>query len=421
MNPRQWPVHDDDDDDDDCTCARVSTSRTVPPSKHSRINKLPSQSQTTVTLNTLDTSSSTSTAATAVDSDDFDDNNESNGSDDTDVPVHAGGRMYPSAGVSPLNPSAPMNSKSNSKLSSSTHTTDVLNHHHHHSNHYQRDPLKEPWFIIVATLTVMFILSSGVLIFLMRARSSSSANNKTPVVQHINVSMLPNDLGTNNGNGKIASSIVHDSVWIDHSWFNGGGGGTASNGNQSNLSNAMATSLATMFGSNPRIPSSSSKFIREITCNGAGAGGGGTGSSTLEDTYSEIESNDYAVVADIQNLSTFKSRAAGGGQSSSNNLINSSINNNGVNGGGGALSHRSNSPGPYATTNLINITPNALYRVSNDITNCKSYRGLNPLVDHISSFTQLQPQPANGNGSSNGLQRKSQQQANASPYHKLKP
>lgn len=391
------------------------------PSKHSRINK-PSSSTVGVTGNSLDAVTSSSTTITV----DIDDPDDSNGSDEL-VPTMVNGEnngingaSYPQSPSSQLNPSQPFNSKSNSKLSSSH---DGSNHHHHHTNHYQRDPLKEPWFIIVATLTVMFILSSGVLIFLMRARSSSSAHAKTPVVQHINVSMLPNDLGANNINGnKIASSIVHDSVWIDHSWFNGTNG---SNGNASNLNSAMATSLATMFGSNSRIPSSSSKFIREITCNGA-TGAGGTTSSTLEDTYSEIESNDYAVVADIQNLSTFKSRSNNGGHSGSNNLIcNSSINNNAVNGGS---SHRSNSPGPYATTNLINITPNALFRVSNDITNCKSYRGLNPLVDHISSFSQLQSPSASNSGNvpPNGMrkltqqQQQQQQQQNASPYHKLK-
>lgn len=266
----------------------------------------------------------------------------------------------------------------------------------------------------------MFILSSGVLIFLMRARSSTS-NGKTPVVQHISVSLPPNDLGGGNvSGGKLASSIAHDSVWIDHSWFNNG-----NVGNQNSLNNGMATSLATMFGSNSRLPASSSKFIREITC--------GTGSSTLEDTYSEIESNDYAVVADIQNLSTFKSR-------------NNNVNGGSINGGGGSNSiknannnsgvtshsHRSNSPGPYATTNLINITPNALFRVSNDVNGTSGYRGLKPLTDHISSFTQLNNHTqstsidyhGNGNGSCNRKstqQQQQQQQQPSSPYHKLRP
>lgn len=278
-------------------------------------------------------------------------------------------------------------------------------HDGHHHHHYTRDPLKEPWFIIVAALTVMFILSSGVLIFLMRQRSASSSS-KTPVVQHISVS-LPNDLGTGSIAGK-ASSLVHEPVWIDHSWFGGGANG---NCNSSSIT-GIASGLAMVGGSSSRVPSSSSKLIREMGC--------GTGSSTLEDTYSVIEANDYAEVADVQNLTTFK-----------RNNNNASANANGQQGAVSGLLHRSNSPGPYATTNLINITPNALYRVANEGGGGGGgYRGLNPLVDHLSTFGQLAPHlQANGGGSgTSSVPRKQnssqpppqQSQLLSSPYHKLR-
>lgn len=358
------------------------------PTKHPRIHGKLHPAAVTPTVQEV--SSST------VDSGIIDDPEESNEPDDLDE----NSPLYPQQQL-PL----PSSTGKQSKVPIFVPGSNAHDGHHHH--HYSRDPLKEPWFIIVASLTVMFILSSGVLVFLMRQRSASS-HSKTPVVQHISVS-LPNDLGTNSMNGK-GSSLVHDSVWIDHSWFGGGSSSGVGGGTASNSITGIASGLA-MVGSNSRVPSSSSKLIREMGC--------GTGSSTLEDTYSVIETNDYAEVADVQNLTTFKRN-------------NNNANSNGQQ-GANALLHRSNSPGPYATTNLINITPNALYRVTNEVAN-GGYRGLNPLVDHLSTFGQLAPHlqgqldhanSANGSTSSvtrkqHSNQQQQQSQLPSSPYHKLR-
>jgi len=236
---------------------------------------------------------------------------------------------------------------------------------------FLRDPLRQPWFIVIAALAVMFILSSGVLIFLMRQRSGMRGKKQHPVVQHISLSLPKNDLsGSSSGSGGLATgiggtSLVRDALWIDRSWFGTTGAQPRedSGGSQQQQQSLLYPphhhqplslpksgkrgvghpKLINTHWTTSRFSSSNGKQQQhQTTKRNHHHHLSQQDAEDLEDSYSIIESNDYAEVAESVGggglLSTFKNRS------------NRSENN------------RSSTPGPYATTNLINITTNAMYR-----------------------------------------------------------
>ena len=192
-----------------------------------------------------------------------------------------------------------------------------------------RDPLRQPWYIITIAITVtMLLLASAVLFFLSRQRSGG----KKPVVQHISLSMPKNDLGSVQSPG--CSSLVRDALWVDRSWFAGNAGDRGSLHSHHHLQ----THQMQQHHQGKTATTSSSKVLSNWIPSY------NTHSSPVDDeAYSVIDSNnEYAEVAENQNLSTFKRQ---------NNLLHQQ-----------QQQIRPSTPGPYATTNLINITTNAMYR-----------------------------------------------------------
>lgn len=215
-----------------------------------------------------------------------------------------------------------------------------------------RDPLRQPWFIVIIALTVMFILSSGVLIFLMKQRSGG----KKPHVQHISLSLPKNDLTSASSPG--CSSLVRDALWVDRSWFNGRSDHTASLHSHHHL---QTHQMQQHHQGKTATTTSSSKVV------GNWIPSGYEPRSPVDDSYSVIDgNNEYAEVAESSNLSTFKKRQ--------NNLLQQHHQQQVM-----QQQQRPSTPGPYATTNLINITTNAMYRSVED------YDGRPPPPSHRDS------------------------------------
>jgi len=197
-----------------------------------------------------------------------------------------------------------------------------------------RDPLRQPWFIVIIAITVILILASGVLIFLMRQKSGG----KKPAIQHITLSLPKNDLGSHHALSPGGSSLVRDALWVDRSWFRGEHPPPHVHQNSLHSHHHLQTHQIQQHHQGKMGTTSSSKIL---STNWVPSSGYDRSSSPVDDPYSVIESNEYAEVSENQNLSTFKRQ---------NNLL---------------MQHqqiRSTTPGPYATTNLINITSNAMYR-----------------------------------------------------------
>jgi hypothetical protein len=273
------------------------------------------------------------------------------------------------------------------------------------------DPMKQPWWLLVIILlTVMFIFSSGVLIFLMRQRSNShkSSSNKNQSVQHISLSLPKNYDPANH-----PAPLVHDSMWIDRSWYNGGGSGGGRNGGTVDQRREQSSLLSHHQLSN----SSSSRGVQQpllgpnlisqqkqthlftnwsnnapgnhLVPAAANAAASASNASPYDHSlvldendssvYSVIESshNDYAEVSESQNLSSFRRNQH---HQHHNHNQQSSYTQSMLHNNGGKKSQpphyqsnrnqmqssnqqdRPTTPGPYATTNLINITSNAMYR-----------------------------------------------------------
>lgn len=280
------------------------------------------------------------------------------------------------------------------------------------------DPLKQPWWLLaIILLTVMFIFSSGVLIFLMRQRSSSkkAGSNKNQSVQHINLS-LPKNYDPAN-----PAPLIHDSMWIDGSWYGSGSSSTAAtavittaagnNGSCENQRTAIRTTAGassvehqsllshhqqnrgvvqqpppSLLGSNSISQQKQSHHLFTNWSNNApgilipSSGHPTTTydhSLVLDDNDSSVYSvidghNDYAEVSENQNhLSSFRRNHQRhnqqSGYSSQSMMHKKSLQllqqqQQQMHTNRNQQQDRPTTPGPYATTNLINITSNALYR-----------------------------------------------------------
>lgn len=227
------------------------------------------------------------------------------------------------------------------------------NHNHHpflvekdnRNGHFQ-DPFKQSWLIIIIALTVMFILSSAVLIFLMRQRSAK----KRPIQQHIITTTIPKNNSLEN-----TCSLIHEAVWMDVQ---------QQQQNTSLSSSVKKNQLKSSSGMNcsPLVPTTNSKLIKtswsppskqSATPSHQHYHHSSILNYEMHPTYEEAGggNNDYAEVNDghSQHFSTFGAARRNGSNATSNG------NNGNSSDQRGQLCH---SPGPYATTNLINITSN---------------------------------------------------------------
>lgn len=289
------------------------------------------------------------------------------------VPTNQYGSGSLSSGVDRRYPSFVSEVVTNQSYQPPPHLVHEGHSHNHHpflvekdsrSGHFQ-DPLKQSWLIIIVALTVMFILSSAVLIFLMRQRSAK----KRPIQQHIITTTIPKNNSLEN-----TCSLIHEAVWMQHDSHHQ----TSSSSSMTKKQQKKNELKSSSNGMSPLVPSTNSKLIKTWSpphhliqqhINSSSKSSTTTPSHTnyhhtgsimnyeMHPTYEEAGCDgggDYAEVNDGNGHNGFST--FGGGNRRNNN------GNGGSNGcdnsRGGQPPPICHSPGPYATTNLINITSN---------------------------------------------------------------
>lgn len=230
-----------------------------------------------------------------------------------------------------------------------------------HRNGYFQDPLKQPWIVIIIAFVAIFVfIAAAFLIFVVRYKSSE----KRPIQQHIITTTIPKNNSLEN-----TCSLIHEAMWMDALQQQ-----QQHQTSSSSKKNQLKSSSGGIMNCSPLVPTSNSTKLIKTSWSPPHMNSNNSSKTPSHHqkqqhyhhtsivnyemhhpTYEETDgNNDYAEVNDNghsqQNFSTFGNARRGGA-----NGINGSNNNSGSSNGDQRLCH---SPGPYATTNLINITSN---------------------------------------------------------------
>lgn len=224
-------------------------------------------------------------------------------------------------------------------LSRRTQTKDRLN--------FAKDPLNQPWFFTLIGVTVFLVMSPCILFFLIRYRkydaskgSKKCANNNgksSHVVSEPHHQQLHphHPLSTQHIN---ESNSAFGGVWIDRSCYYGSPGNTDRRRDKMNLTSVQRNTIDSM-----NLPDHESIY------------------SSIEPDYAEVSDNNFVSFHKSHPFHSSLSAArhpkllSSTQQQQHHSMSRAQHQQQ-------QQSERPTTPGPYATTNLINIIPNSLYR-----------------------------------------------------------
>ena len=225
-------------------------------------------------------------------------------------------------------------------LSRRTQTKDRLN--------FAKDPLKQPWFFTLIGVTVFLVMSPCILFFLIRyrkydaAKGSKKCAKSSHIVSEHHQQLHPHHhpLSTQHIN---ESNSAFGGVWIDRSCYYGSSpGNTDRRRDKMNLTSVQRSTIDSC-----HLPDHESIY------------------SSIEPDYAEVSDNNFVSFHKSHPFHSSLSAARHPKLLSSNQQQQQQHHNSmsrGQHQQQQQQNERPTTPGPYATTNLINIIPNSLYR-----------------------------------------------------------